>query len=299
MIKLVWRVNPAGLFETQWIHELFAIGGVKYEDVLDLKGEQVIPNAVVVFNHAIDYETYFQNYEDLEVPYGAIHLSDETLTDSTRFYGHRMCKFVYRNYHNPLVLARHKHVVTFGLGYKNGFARTHTEAVARYYNWSFAGNVHTPERVQCLTPFLQFSPYKLHTTNQGFNSASGLSTDEYRNLMDDSKFVICPIGQGNIDSFRVYEALESGAIPIVLAATPMQPYTPSYWHALFPWMKASTIPMVIHNDWNAAAKTVRDILQNKETYLDIQSQLVAFWKDAKKIWGVTLGHYCSSLDSSR
>lgn len=299
MIKLVWRVHPDGLFETQWIRELFAKGGIMYEEVQDLKGEHVYHKAVIVFNHSIDYESYFQKYENAQVPYGAIHLSDEMLSDTTRFYGHRMCKFVFRNYHHPIVLSKYKHVVTFGLGYKSGFARNTppVPGAMRYYNWTFAGNVHTPERLQCVSPFLTTVPYHVHATTQGFNSASGLNTEAYRALMDQSKFVLCPIGQGNIDSFRVYEALEAGAIPIVLSSTPIQPYSPSYWHAMFPWMRASVLPMVIHTNWTAAAETVRSILQNKATFEDIQSQMIAFWEDAKKIWGLSLANYCFMLVS--
>lgn len=304
-MNLVWRIRPDGLFETQWIRELMALGGIDYEEVFDLDGTTVVPRAVVVFNHSVDYEAYFAKYEAAGVPYGAIHLSDETLADSTQFYGHKSCLFVFRNYHHPVVAAKHNHVVPFGLGYKSGFAvadadaNTGPDGSQRYYNWSFAGNIHTPERMACITPLVQMTPYKVHTTQGGFNAAGGLGTAEYRALMDDSKFVICPIGQGNIDSFRVYEALEAGAIPVVLASTPIQPYQPSYWHAMFPWMREpnTTIPMVIHHNWDEAAKTIREILQNKETYVNLQKQTVAFWQNAKKIWGCALAAYCLLLTS--
>ncbi len=298
-VSLVWRIRPDGLFETQWIRELLAIGGVDYEEVFDLDGTTVVPRAVVVFNHSIDYEAYFQKYEDAGVKYGAIHLSDETLSDSYDFYGHKACVFVFRNYYHPVILSKYRHVVTLGLGYKSGFAHAQDDKPAspRYYHWSFAGNIHTPERLACLTPMMGLVPYKVHTTNAGFNSATGLSVQEYRALMDDSKFVICPIGQGNIDSFRVYEALEAGAIPIVLAATPIQPYKPSYWHAIFPWMRAQTIPMVIHHNWDDAAKTIREILQNKATYEDLRQQVATFWDGAKRIWAGSLAAYCLMLAS--
>lgn len=296
MINLVWRLHPDTLFETQWIRELFAIGNIEYNDRIDLDGKDVLPQSVVVFNHSIDYESYFQKYENANLPYGAIHLSDETLADTTNFYGHRTCKFVFRNYHHPGLSTKFNHVVTFGLGYKNGFKDgTIQNQMGRYYHWSFAGNAHSPERVSCLLPFASLIPHYVHTTQESFNSSSGLPTEKYAALMRDSKFVICPIGQGNIDSFRVYEALEAGAIPIVLASTQFQPYNPSYWHAIFPWMRVATIPMLIHRNWQEAAETMAKILQTKETYEDVHSQLIQFWDDAKKIWGTTLAHYCAGL----
>lgn len=295
MIHLVWRVDPETLFETQWIRELLAIGKVNYTDIIDLEGTQLLPKSVVVFNHSIpNYEAYFQRYEEAKLAYGAIHLSDETLEDTFEFYGHSMCKFVFRNYHHPVVATKYNHVVMFGLGYKTGFKKP-SKLNGRYYNWSFAGNVHTQQRIACLFPFRNMIPHYVHTTNEGFNSQSGLSIEQYRELMDDSKFVICPIGQGNIDSFRVYEALEAGAIPIVLANTPLQPYQPSYWHAIFPWMRTVTIPMLIHKNWEDAAQTMAKILQNKSTYEEIYAQLQSFWSEAKMIWGVTLANYCEGL----
>lgn len=297
-IHLVWRIDPAVLFETQWIRELLSRGNIDYDDIYDLDGTSVVSNAVIVFNHSVDYETYFQRYQDSNTPFGAIHLSDETLTDTTTFYGHTMCKFVFRNYHNPLVASRHNHVITFGLGYKQGFVDSSTtteQPNGRYYNWSFAGNIHTPERLACILPFESLIPHFVHTTREGFNASSGLAIDKYASLMRDSKFAICPIGQGNIDSFRVYEALEAGAIPIVVASTQAQPYQPSYWHAIFPWMRAVTIPMLIHRDWHDAAKTMAKMLQDKSIYEDVHSQLQKFWNDAKNIWGITLANYCAGL----
>lgn len=301
-INLVWIIRPDGLFETQWIRELLSVGNLEYTEIfeLDPAQAQIHPKSVVVFNHAIDYETYFAKYETAQIPFGAIHLSDETLGDTTRFYGQKTCKFVFRNYHHPIVSATYRHVVTFGLGYKSGFstiAATPKLPTSRYYHWSFAGNIHTPERMASITPLLGIVPHRLHTTQEGFNASSGLNTQEYRRLMDESKFVICPIGQGNIDSFRVYEALEAGAIPVVLAATAVQPYQPSYWHTMFPWMRGTTIPMLIHRNWEDAAKTMCEIIQTKDTYEDLHKQVVSFWENAKKIWGNVLEAYCLMLDS--
>lgn len=300
MIHLVWRIRPDGLFETQWIRELLAKGGIEHDEVFDFEGTYIQPRSIVVFNHCVDYEAYFQKYEDAGIKYGAIHLSDETLGDTTNFYGHKNCIFVYRNYHHPIVSAKYPHVVTFGLGYKSGFTKVDNipTGPTRYYTWSFAGNIHTPERMACVKPMLSMVPHRIHTTSGGFNAIGGLPTEEYRALMDDSKFVMCPIGQGNVDSFRVYEALEAGAIPVVIAETPMQPYKPSYWHVIFPWMQAKVIPMIIHRNWEEAAKTMRDIVQNKEAYEQLQKHVVDFWENAKKIWGTTLAAYSLMLPSA-
>lgn len=47
----------------------------------------------------------------------------------------------------------------------------------------------------------------------GFNS--GLSHDEYLELLNDSKIVLCPQGAYSLETFRFFEAIKMGAFPMV------------------------------------------------------------------------------------
>jgi hypothetical protein len=55
---------------------------------------------------------------------------------------------------------------------------------------------------------------KFHTTQQ-WNDPNGLNTQQYAELLSNSKFALSPRGNYSVDCFRVYEALEAGAIPII------------------------------------------------------------------------------------
>ncbi len=44
----------------------------------------------------------------------------------------------------------------------------------------------------------------------GFGTPDNLSTETYRAMLDDSVIVPCPSGWANLETFRVYEALEAG-----------------------------------------------------------------------------------------
>lgn len=43
--------------------------------------------------------------------------------------------------------------------------------------------------------------------------------------------MLCPVGHYNLDTFRVYEALEAGAVPVVLSTSQDQDY--GYFEGLF------------------------------------------------------------------
>lgn len=58
--------------------------------------------------------------------------------------------------------------------------------------------------------------------------ASGLSADSYTDLLHTTRVVPCPSGPASPDSFRAYEALEAGCVPLVDRHTPGQRHD-AYW----------------------------------------------------------------------
>ena len=48
----------------------------------------------------------------------------------------------------------------------------------------------------------------------------GVEYQQYLDIMRQSKYVICPAGSMCVDSFRLYEAMECGAIPITDVRSP-------------------------------------------------------------------------------
>jgi hypothetical protein len=287
IINLVWAIDPSTCFEYDYIHELFTDIPLQEHILVDWNLPP-LPNAVIVFNHSIDYKTLFTHYAT--TPYGAVHLSDETLEDDFSFYDDAACKFVIRTYLHPIAFF-HDKVLTIGLGYKRGFRTCPTNTRDRYYNWSFAGNIHDETRTAAIAEFQHIAPYRLHTTSSGFNAAEGLNIAEYRALMEDSRFVLCLIGQGNIDTFRFYEALEAGAIPVVLARTPQQPVIPSYWHGIF---GTSELPFIIGESWDRCASLMLSMLQKKESYTKCAAACRRLWHETKRGWHRNIATLCES-----
>lgn len=289
------------MFERAWLYELAsAQNDIEIAETYDPMLRSVAAKgAVIVFNHSVNYEAYLHWYDENRVPYVAIHLSDETLGDSCDYLKSPMCLHAFRNYHTPSHSYNAK-VTTVGLGYKTGFTTTNTDTNSAcqkerpWYHWGFAGNVYDERRKEAIAAFEDVWPRFLHTTRgTDFNNKAGLPITEYAAALAECKFALCPVGQGNLDSFRVYEALEAGAIPVVLARSPAQPYEPSYWHALF--APEPAVPFVIGDTWADCRAQVLDLLATPETYQARRLSVLAFWAKWKNIWGSQLREAMAEL----
>jgi hypothetical protein len=153
------------------------------------------------------------------------------------------------------------------LGYKAEFARSDVApkpATARAYLWSFAGDPNKLTRGAMLKALDEIGGGAAHLTS-GFDAPDCLSTADYRALMDESMIVPCPAGWSNLESFRVYEALEAGCIPIVEKRPGFD-----YFTAL---LGPHPIPTVA--DWNEGAARVRQIKQCGEA--DALQRACAQW----------------------
>lgn len=279
--KCVWLVSPDTMFERDWIYELLSLSGLThFIDVLD---PVILENAIVIFNHSVDYMSFFRQYEAARIPFVAFHLSDETLGDDFSFYSYKSCRHVFRNYWHPYASPM-KNVTTFGLGYKTGFKKLRSGA-DRKYNWCFAGNVHNDVRYNFLQAFVKMKslePYYVHTTLDGFNSADGLSIDEYTRILSISKFALCPPGQGNLDTFRFYEALEADSIPVVLSQTAVQS---NYWTCLF---SALPLPFITADNPESAAELCEALLRDEDALAQRLLHQKQFWTEQKKKWADAL-----------
>lgn len=94
-------------------------------------------------------------------------------------------------------------------------------------------------------------PGRVHRT-PGFTQ--GMDPAEYMRCMSIAKIAPCPSGAVSVDSFRAWEALESGAIPVVDAASPVDGRT-DYWTRLL-----GEVPFPVVEDWSQVSWTA--LLEN-------------------------------------
>jgi hypothetical protein len=85
----------------------------------------------------------------------------------------------------------------------------------RPYNWSFAGAMDRNNRKAVIADLhKRYNNNRIHMTPT-FGSEANLGTEDYKEILQKSQFVPCLDGFFNTESFRFYEALESGALPVI------------------------------------------------------------------------------------
>jgi hypothetical protein len=214
-LVLIANSSDFAKWEEEWVSWLFS--DFEIEHVLDPDHTLVRDRAIVVLLGDLQGKDeriarYLQSFHDRALKVGVLHLSDEWGHSPTGFYAH--ADFVLRNYWRTGVTnTRNCHY--FALGYKTGFpaAVTPKPITERRYVWCFAGHA-KPTRAPMLQAAHQVAGGIVHETH-AWNDPNALSTETYAQMLCDSVFALCPSGNQSPDTFRLYEALEAGCIPIV------------------------------------------------------------------------------------
>lgn len=102
------------------------------------------------------------------------------------------------------------------------------------YLWSFIGQSQNPFRQACIEVAKTLPDGYLHVTDLfGGEGATGVDYQTYLDVLCQSKFVLCPAGSLCVDSFRVYESILAGAIPIVDKRSPRDDKDFDYWNEVY------------------------------------------------------------------
>lgn len=268
---LIWQI-PEVFWEYDWIREMFQ--EVPFKEIWDGSFEQVRDRAIIVVGglNQEKLDAYLNKFKERNFTFGLIHLSDEWYSDPTHCYN--SAAFVYRNYWHKNFLTS-PHVRSFPLGYKNGFwgnchNREIKEAKRRAFTWSFAGQINKSTRIAMISQMKKIPSYFIHEI-QTFADPKSLAPEKYRDLLLDSLFVPCPRGGWNLDSFRVYEALECGCIPIVEKG-PLDYFTKFLGEH----------PFLTVGSWDEAPALIENALKNPEQLEKLRNVCQEWWKTYKR-----------------
>jgi hypothetical protein len=210
---VVWQFNPEEAWERDWLRHL--LGGVAGKEVVDNQWAHISDPMIVVDNRLVaEKAPYYRKAFEQGARIILVHLSDEAFRDDYGIY--QYCEGVIRNYRSEL-LAENTCVFFIPLGCKAEFVKSDhvpKPAVDRRHLWSFAGDMKKYTRTEMLEAMSALGEGHRHLT-EGFNTTDCLAIGDYRALLDETTIVPCPGGWSNLETFRVYEALEAGCIPIV------------------------------------------------------------------------------------
>jgi len=263
MITISWHASKEKSWENDWIEFLFS--NIPHKTITDYQQSQYIDNSYIVFNAGVDIAPFVNTMSKNGKKFGLIHLSDEWDKDSTDVYS--MAHVVLRNYYKDLG----DKVINFPLGWMNTFPYDLPTKILfdRQYVWSFSGHVDKTTR-PLMAKSMSTVPkgksyFKKCGENWGPFDGHALNPQELANMYNDSIFVPCPQGNCSIDSFRVTEALQVGALPIVERS--------DYWDNLF----GSDNPLIQIDNWAQAPKTISELLSDPWKLEQQRSDTYIWW----------------------
>lgn len=127
---------------------------------------------------------------------------------------------------------RHDGYRKLGSGY-NPFLRKTVQYNDKLTNWFFSGQINHERREMCRKALLSIQkdiPGEYNGTD-GFTQ--GMSPEEYSIRLSQAKVAPCPSGIQTPDTFRLFEALECGCIPIADEFAGAKKTEPGYWTWFF------------------------------------------------------------------
>jgi hypothetical protein len=260
-MKLIWHAQD--LLERDWLLDLFG----------NLVEEEVTDRALTCFDddsiHVISsnfrtatpaaFDAYFHECRAKCRNLVLFHASDEYFLGGYGLYRH--FDHVIRTH--LTYLAAHDGVLIIPLGYPNGTPvdTEYPPIGARKYAWSFIGEFKA-SRISMLKAFDDFGPELVMNA-----SSQRISKSEYDQALQDTIFSPCPMGNVMLETWRLYESLELGCIPIIEKRLAID-----YYANLF-----GPNPIPAFYSWNRARHYAEVLLADKRGLNRAQGRIRDWW----------------------
>ena len=191
-----------------------------------------------------------------------IHLGDESgLYNLSNIYNN--CNHVWRSFCTNKYFNNNK-ISCLPIGYKSG-TYFKNKTGQRKYKWSFVGTPHRSSRHDILFQFSDIKPSFCHKTSK-FNEKI-IEVDKMSEVLSSTEFIPCPNGFFHPETYRLYEALQCGCIPIVEDAY-------KYYDRLFP-----NNPFVKVGKWAEAKVIIKNWKENQVK--NKQEECNSWWSSYK------------------
>ncbi len=258
------NLDIAQLHEKEWIYELF--GKPTFLPVEKIRADHRLkegetPIVIVQRPHTEKYRSLLELWNSRGYKFFVFHLSDEHRNDDISFYSLEGCLKVVRMYDRADITEEmRKKVIIVPLGYhwtlRGGGCPMPLERTPRLpfrnTRWSFFGTAWAG-RQEKLAPLMKMEPHRVRFLD-GWNAENMVKHDEYIGSFLDSVFIPCPGGQ-NPETYRLYEALECGCVPIVVREPGDELYVEMlkkniHLLAVSSWEEAFLLMNQLYNDKN-------------------------------------------------
>lgn len=240
-INVIWWMGQRG----SWDHGLLCETFDKYPEVFIQHNETMPPHET---GRSIVIVVGKPNPDRL---YGYLSTLVDSLviltSDEDAFFDWRKAipaqHTIWTQYWNPEYKAEIKERILLGAPnrLKNYKINTH---LPKKYLWSFIGQVQNPFRQACVDVLKTLPDGFLHIVPQFGGGDGGIDYQEYLDILCQSKYAICPAGSMSAETFRLYEAMECGAIPVTDMRSPRDNHGFNYWEQVYSWNG-----VILVDDW--------------------------------------------------
>ena len=283
------KFDGENAYEKEWLKEL--MGKENPFQVIVLKNGIEIPEKPIVIvqrPHIEAYKKLFELWEAQKFPYYVLHVSDEFCTDPISFYSYSQCQGVVRFYpRSDIPTSVKSKVLVIPLGYHWTMAEGSDDPLNktprlpfRSTVWSFYGTG-WQGREKLIEPLKSIEPHSLLLTDT-WESKEKLTRNQYIARLLDTIFVPCPTGN-NVETFRLYEALECGCVPLYVKTKGDEAYVQ---------MLQEEIGLLPLRSWEEGKLLVEHFMTQKPLLEAYRNTVLTQWKayksklseKVKKIW---------------
>jgi len=272
------RLDFKDIYEKDWL--FYVMGGIKAAAIEPMDGDSPIPTDCPVFiiqrPHVQGAFKLLQKWDVMGAKFRILHLSDEhmepTMRDPLTAYSLSGCVSVLRFYiRDDFPEGTESKISVLPLGYRWSPGATGATVPFRDLHWSFSGTNWRgrSDQMKPLTDSKLNSNCKFLSK---WNDPEGLSQADYLAEMKQSIFIPCPGGQ-NPETFRFYEALECGCIPLVLKTAENE-----LW---FRWV-SEKIPLVALGSWDDGLRIMMNLLSNPARLELYRERVLTGWANWKR-----------------
>jgi GR25 family glycosyltransferase involved in LPS biosynthesis len=280
----VYAIPGTGLdCEKQWLEDMF-------QSILSVKPIQAIlpKNSILLIQRTPPtfQQGKYKDILDAQTPKSIIllHISDENGQDPILLYNHPSVKHVIRNYYRK-DCADQSMITILPLGYSTKASIATPIFTDRSLMWSFAGSIDRPGRQEALCALEALTPFEKQT-KLTFGAPSPLKGTAYTDQLLRSKFIPAFRGFWSLESFRMYEALEAGCIPLYVPSegTNGDEYTTVLGKS----------PILALPSWVQAPTLLEQLSKNAAVMEQHRQDLQTWWKEKKQSLRTTLSKVLSS-----
>jgi hypothetical protein len=281
-IKLIWQTSGGAAtdFEFEWItKDLYS--KVNQEHIMDCGSLQTVcDGATIIYstnrsNVDDSFLEYLNKFTEAGYKFNLLHLSNEDLNHDDSYYS--KAQNVIRNYYGENFKA--SNITFIPLGYQSGY-KNYNDKISpvseRTIPVVFIGQPKS-DRHDLIESLHKIQDSMVYTIN-GWKCSTSLSQESVSKIYSKTKYVPCPRGWVHIDSFRIFEALEWGAVPVL-----------KNYPEKLGWIDGGH-PLPVVNEWS----DLSDLIANTN-YESLQTKCQDWYKSIKNDLSDKIAHLSSNL----